>query len=398
MSVDDQTLDLLAHHAFPRLAAALSARISSIIHAWEEAVRQTLPNGDELTLKQLRNSVPIILQEMADALASETPLATRELVEGSKVHGQARFHEHYNVRELVVEYRLLRRIIIEQVSAELNERLDERQNVALNMAVDAAVQSGIVVFTDHQRHQIRVASEAQSKYMAFLSHDLRNNLNHATLVLQLLGSRLAELPDCSESVQDVEAIQRSIFQTIAGMDRLLQAERLRNEAVAPKWEPVDLRLTLSEITARLSHEIKEKGLMLSVDVPESAEARTDRELITLVMQNLLGNAIKYSAKGTVSVTAKSVVNGDGSDHGWVLGVSDEGPGIAPENLSRLFDAFTRGDTHGQPGLGLGLSIASQATKLLGAKLEVESKVGVGSTFRLLLPGGKAGTTSARLDG
>ena len=185
-------------------------------------------------------------------------------------------------------------------------------------------------------------------------------------------------------MEDVESIQKSIMQTIGGMDRLLQAERLRKEAVEPKWEPLDLKLALSEITARLSHEAKGKGLVLTVDVPEGAEARTDRELITLVMQNLLGNAIKYSARGTVRVTAKSLVNEDGINHGWILAVSDEGPGIAPENLSRLFDAFSRGDTHGQAGLGLGLSIASQASELLGAKLEVESKLGVGSTFRLLL--------------
>ena len=73
------------------------------------------------------------------------------------------------------------------------------------------------------------------------------------------------------------------------------------------------------------------------------------------------------------------------DIGWVLSISDQGPGIASENLSHLFDAFRRGDTYGQPGVGLGLSIASEATRLLGGKLEIESEVGVGSTFRLMLP-------------
>jgi signal transduction histidine kinase len=89
----------------------------------------------------------------------------------------------------------------------------------------------------------------------------------------------------------------------------------------------------------------------------------------------------------VRVTAHAGAGGgEGVGRGWVIGVSDEGPGIAPENLSRLFNAFSRGDTHGQAGVGLGLSIASQAAKLLGAKLEVESSLGEGSTFRLLLAG------------
>lgn len=384
MSVNDQTLDLLAHHAFPRISAALQTRMQSVIKTWEAAVCQTLPSGDELTLKQLRNSVPTILQEIVAALASDTPAATKELVQGSKVHGEARFHDNYNMRELVVEYRLLRRVIIEQVSAELGERLDQRQNVALNMAVDTAVQSGIVAFSDHQRERIRAASESQSKYMSFLSHDLRNHLNHATLVLQLLGQRLASIEGCADGVEDVESIQRSIFLTMDGMDRLLQAERLRKEAVEPKLEPVDLRHVLTEIAGRFSLQAKGKGLSLVVDVPMGAEARTDRELVALVIQNLLGNAIKYSAQGSVRVTAKAASNGIVDGSGWVLEVSDEGPGIAPEKLSGLFDAFSRGDTHGQPGMGLGLSIASQATKVLGAKLEIDSKVGVGSTFRLLL--------------
>ena len=77
MYVNDQTHDLLAHHAFPRLAAALQARKQAVVETWQEAVRQTLPSGDELTLVQLHNSVPMILQEIVDALASGTPAATR---------------------------------------------------------------------------------------------------------------------------------------------------------------------------------------------------------------------------------------------------------------------------------------------------------------------------------
>jgi K+-sensing histidine kinase KdpD len=69
----------------------------------------------------------------------------------------------------------------------------------------------------------------------------------------------------------------------------------------------------------------------------------------------------------------------------VLWVSDEGPGIAPEVTQRIFEAFQRGEVHGQSGVGLGLAIAAQAAKLLEATLTVESRVGAGSTFRLALP-------------
>src|SRR6202030_3167479 len=103
----------------------------------------------------------------------------------------------------------------------------------------------------------------------------------------ILGRRLADVPECAESVEDVASIQKSIFQTMAGMDRLLQAERLRKEAVEPKMETVDLRLALDEVASRLTREAKEKGLGLDVDVPPGATVCTDRELLGLVLQNLL---------------------------------------------------------------------------------------------------------------
>jgi signal transduction histidine kinase len=383
MSTEDLTLDLLAHHPFPQLAAALRARLEFIIPEWEIAVRSTLPAADELTLQQLRNSLPSILQEIAAALASGKPQATLELIEGSKSHGTTRFHEHYNIRELVVEYRLLRRIVIEHVSEALGEALDSRSNVALNMAIDTALQVGVVAFTEHLQQRIRASTDTQSKYLSFLSHDLRNHLNHAMLHLQLLAARLSQAPEYAKSVEDIDSIKRAILNTTSGMDQLLQAEQLRQDCGQINLQFVDLKLLLSEVAKQSWHEAQSKGLKLDVEVPEDAKMRSDEGLLTLVLQNLLGNAVKYSSSGTIKITAQN--KPEGSDTGWILSISDQGPGIAPENLNGLFDAFKRGETYGKPGIGLGLTIAAQAARLLGGELEIESKINVGSTFRLVLP-------------
>jgi signal transduction histidine kinase len=346
-------------------------------------VIQTLPSADALTLQNLRNSIPLILQEIIDAFASDKPSTTRDLVEGSKMHGESRFQENYNIRELVVEYRLLRRVIIEQVTEAMDKRLDMRSNIALNMAVDTALQSGVVRFIEHLQQQNRTSTEVQAKYLSFLSHDLRNHLHHAMLHVQLLAGRLTQVPELADSVADLESVRRAILQTTAGMDRLLQSEQLRREPVHHTADPVDLNLLLSEVTNQFAHEAKSKGVELDLDVPDGAQAISDEGLLTLVLQNLLGNAVKYSSGGRIKVLARN--NLDNEDIDWVLSVSDQGPGIAPENLSHLFDAFRRGDTYGQPGVGLGLAIASEATRLLGGKLEIESEIGTGSTFRLMLP-------------
>lgn len=383
MSTEDLTLDLLTYHAFPRLASALRSRSDVIIWKWETAVRSMLPAADELTLQQLQNSLPAILQEIVDVFESNKPRETRELIEGSRNHGSTRFHESYSIKELIIEYQLLRRIIMEQISEHLNEALDTRSTVALNMAIDTALQSGVVTFTEDLQQQIKAAAEIQSRYLSFLSHDVRNHLNRATLHLQLLAAKLAQAPEYSESVEDIHSVNRAILHTISGMDRILQAEQLRQGSVEPHIQPVDLNFVLRDAAKQLYPEAKSKGLELDVDVPNEAQTESDEGLLTLILHNLLSNAIKYSSMGKIKITARSRPESEEGE--WVVSISDQGPGIAPENFKYLFDAFRRGDTYGTPGIGLGLSIASHATKLLGGMLEVESKVDDGSTFRLVLP-------------
>jgi signal transduction histidine kinase len=109
--------------------------------------------------------------------------------------------------------------------------------------------------------------------------------------------------------------------------------------------------------------------------------RSDRELLLTVLQNLVGNAIKYSREGEVRVAVRHGANGAGT----TISVSDQGPGIDPGQLERLFAPFVRGQAHGQDGVGLGLFIARQAAEILGGSLRAESKVGQGTTFHLQLP-------------
>ena len=141
-------------------------------------------------------------------------------------HATVRFRQHYDVRGFVVEYRLLRRIAIEKVEAVLGRRLQTAEDIALNMGIDDMLQRGIISFVDEQEDKIRAAGEAEAKYLSFLSHDLRNNLNGVVLTLEVLKRRLVKEAGFSEELADLEASRHAIFETIDGMDRLLQAERV----------------------------------------------------------------------------------------------------------------------------------------------------------------------------
>lgn len=371
--------DLLALRAMPEVAAALRARAQRIIESWTAAVERYVPDADPLTVKQVRNSIPTVLEKMALALESDRPEATGVLEEVGTAHGVARFQEHYNIDEVLVEYRLLRRIVFDELQDAVGAKLTFSDAIAVDMGIDTALHRGVMSFVAHLTEKLKSATDTESKYLTYLSHDLRNKLNGVTLTLEWLSQRLADVPDLREEAGDLASLRNSVAETIEGMDRLLQAERLRKQAVELKLGPVDLHRLGGDLVAQFLRQAAGKGLRLENAVPPGAAAYSDRELITLVLQNLLGNAIKFSVRGTVRVEAAN------DPLGWRLAVTDEGPGIAPDRVGALFDAFSRGETHGQQGMGLGLTIASHAARLLGSDLRVDSILAKGSTFSLTLP-------------
>jgi signal transduction histidine kinase len=387
----DPSSDVLQRRAFPELAEALRGQVGQIVNEWKQLVREVIPETTSgLSAEELEDGLPEILGSIADALASDAPEGTRRLMERSPSQGITRFQQHYDVRELAMEDRLLRRVVVERVAAALGRRATVEEEIALHMGLDIMLQQAVVAFVTHQGRQLRAAAEAELQYLSFLSHDLGGNLGNVTLWLQVLKLELAGSPQFAGAAEALDAAQQAILDTMGGMGRLLQAERLRHRGEEQKVGPVNLHEVSSGVAVLFAQQAEKKGVKLAVDVPPDATETTDAELVRLVLQNLIGNAVKYSGRGAVRVGAARV--GDGRAAHWVLSVSDEGVGIAPEHLGHIFDAFRRGQTHGQQGLGLGLTIASRAAALLNAELTVQSAVGVGSTFRLAFPpegGGRA---------
>jgi signal transduction histidine kinase len=272
---------------------------------------------------------------------------------------------------------------MEEVTEHLGRPITGQEVLALNVMVDASVRRGVVVFVNFQTRQLQSAAEAQSKYLSFLSHDLRGGLNGILLMIEVLKRELSTEARFSGSIEDLDMMRRSILETVATMDRFLHAERFRKGKVQAKLSREDLRAMITEIAAHSSYQAKDKGITLETEV-DHCVVTTDRELLTLILQNLISNAIKYSRHGTVKVSAHAI-NDPQSELACEIAVADQGPGIAPDRLASLFQPFTRGETHGESGVGLGLSIARQAADLLGAKLRAESTVGVGSIFYIGLP-------------
>ena len=375
----NRTMDLLKYRPFPELAAAVRQCKPAVMERWQNIVRDTLPTAHELTLVQVRDGLPKTIDAMADALEAHEPHATKELMDQSSTHGEDRFDQNYNLSELMIEYGLLRPILIEEATHQLDRIISVEEVQALNLAVDVVTRRGVVMYVNQQKAEMQSLVEAQSKYLSFLSHDLRGSLNGVLLMIEVLHRDLDVQPQFAESLDDLERMRRSILDTVSTMDRFLHAERFRSGKVEIKRGPVDVTSLLNDLAGQFSYQLKDKKLVVKCEAPDGLEVITDRELVTIILQNLIGNAIKYSKDGAIRLVCA------GADGVTRISVIDQGPGIDPAKLSQIFQPFARGDTHGQGGAGLGLSIARHAAELLGAKLWAESKLGQGSKFHLDLP-------------
>ena len=376
-------LDALKFQPLPELAAALRAAKPRVMDRWRKEGVRLLPAADELTRKQLDNSLPDILDQMARAFEASEPGPTERLIESSPAHGETRFHQEYNIDELLVEYSILRRVIVEELIAELGQGLTPNECIEVNQAMDIALRQAAVAYADHQAGELRAEANAMAKYLSFLSHDLRGGLNGALLTIEVLRRELAGDAKYASSVDDLEAMRRSMLGTVATMDRFLHAEKLRRGNVPVKVELVDVASVFRDVARTLAH-ANAPGQQVEIDPDAVPTLRADRDLLTMIVQNLLSNAIKYGRGEPVRMTARCG-NGLPPDVACRISVIDRGPGIAPDRMATLFAPFTRGETYGQQGVGLGLFIARQAAELLRARLWAESRPGEGATFHLDVP-------------
>ncbi len=368
-------MEILASRAFPVLADAVQAVWDKAMVAWEDLVCKSLPSADKLTLDQLRDDLPQVLIQVGAALRSDRRYAAEALCDVAPVHGTVRFEQGFKLDEIMIEYSILRTCLINEVTAYLGRRLEADEFTALSAVMDVTVRRGVVRFVDHLTSQLKAASEAQSKYLSFLSHDLRGGLNGVFLMIEVIKRELINEPRLADTVDDLDVMRRSLLDTVATMDRFLHAERFRKGKVQVHPTNIRLRNVLAESIAHFSYQAKEKRVNLRLQVPGEYEIYSDRELLTLIFQNLISNALKYT-----SVNTDVTIDGKCQDGRCTITVADQGPGIASDKMGELFAPFTRGETHGQPGVGLGLTIARQAAQCLGAKLWAESKLGTGATF------------------
>jgi signal transduction histidine kinase len=239
---------------------------------------------------------------------------------------------------------------------------------------------------DAARRAAEAASHAKSRFLAVASHDLRQPL-HALTILGGLLRRYAT----SEKIGE---IAQQIVKSVSSLERLfsslLDLSRLEVGAVLPESRPVYLRAIVDQLGVEFRSRAEAKGLRFEARGCDVTIV-TDPVLVERVLRNLIDNAIKYTDEGSVELACER--RGDAV----VVRVTDTGPGIRPEDRDAVFQEFFQASAgrHREMGLGLGLAIVKRLVGLLECSIETESEVGVGTTFRLVIPGRFLGEDAAR---
>ena len=234
-----------------------------------------------------------------------------------------------------------------------------------------------VARADAARAEAEAADRAKDEFLALLGHELRNPLAPALTAVHLMKQR-------GEDSRERAVIERQIRHMARLVDDLLDVSRLRRGAIELRREPFDLADAVGRAVEMTSPIFTDKHHELVIEVPPGLIVDGDRIRIAQVVSNLLSNAAKYTeAHGRVVLEARQ-------DYGEiVLECRDNGSGIAPELLPRVFELFVQGERgldRRQGGLGLGLAVARMLVDRHGGSIEVASAgPKQGSTFVVRLP-------------
>ncbi|AKF10077.1 sensor histidine kinase [Sandaracinus amylolyticus] len=258
----------------------------------------------------------------------------------------------------------LRSVALAQARARLRARLDALRTRA------------------HEKRRIAErAQRSKEEFLAAVSHELRTPLNSIQGFAEVLLSEI-EGPLSPSQREDVEAIHTAGAYLKELVDEVLDSSS-RRTPIASRLELVDLAALVREVARLVEVQRRDKPITIEVDIaPDLARVPADARRIRQILLNLGANAVKFTKKGHVRFRAEG-----GATREVRLAVEDTGPGIAREDLDRIFRTFERVDTNRgrTEGWGLGLAIAREMAQWHGGRIEVQSTVGRGSTFTLVLP-------------
>ncbi|MBW3570316.1 MAG: GAF domain-containing protein [Gemmatimonadetes bacterium] len=249
----------------------------------------------------------------------------------------------------------------------------------LELAEELGLRAALAVENARLYHSARHATRARDDMLGVVSHDLRNPIHSIFMSSSFLNELLPE----GMKVERTQAavIKRAAERANRLIQDLLDISHIESGQLSLQREPHSAASIAAEAVELSAMPAAERGIALVCgEMDRAARVMADRDRVVQALGNLIGNALKFTPEGgrvTVSVHGR-----DGRVH---VAVADTGPGIAPEQLPRLFDRFWQANRKDRRGVGLGLSIVKGIADAHGGEVRVDTAEGAGTTFTLVLP-------------
>ena len=265
---------------------------------------------------------------------------------------------------------------VKQIMDALNQVMQGDFTVRIEPVKEFAGETGfneIIKAINKMTAELQGTETLRTDFIANVSHELKTPLavmgNYATML---------QKPGISEEdrLEYAKAISHSSRRLAALITNILKLNKLENQQIFPQLDEYDLGEQLCENLLQFEDIWEKKNLNIETDIADDVRIRSDAELLSLVWNNLISNAVKFTPEGgTIGVSLKTEGNL------VIVSVSDTGCGIRPEVGPHIFEKFYQGDTsHATQGNGLGLALVKRVVDILNGEISVQSVYGQGSTF------------------
>ena len=227
---------------------------------------------------------------------------------------------------------------------------------------------------EQQAHELTTINDQKTKLFSIIAHDLRSPLSSLITLMNVANAGIISDQDFKRAINDLSV---NVNHTASLLENLLNWARCQMQRVQVNKVQLDISEIATDKVALVLEPAKAKGITVSNAVIEGTTAFADKDMISLVLRNLISNAVKFCRPGDRITVSASSFNGD-----VIVEVKDTGVGIQPEDVDKIFgnQIFTTRGTSNEMGTGLGLVLSKEFIELNGGKIWVESTLNKGTTF------------------
>jgi signal transduction histidine kinase len=376
------------------IAARMHAEHQALAARWLARLDELLPvaEAEVFPTTALLDHIPALISEIASFLSdgeADEVAANSFVLDKARELGELRYDQQASVHQLLREYRVLAGILVTFVEEETRALGDAppgeviavlgRVSQAVSVLQQTTVETFIAKYTsriDEQRRRLE-------NFNSLVSHELRQPIAAIQFAFRLAEN--ASEPETRAGYRDV--VERNLTRLVRMTDQLAMISRLKPSVDSAQTQLLPIELVAREVARQLRDMAEHRGV--EICIPDGLPVvEVDVAAMELILVNLVANAIKYSDPAKPSRRVEIMADSDAASCRLI--VRDNGMGIAPEDLPRIFDRAFRAHAHrdrelGTDGFGLGLAIVRDCIIDQGGQVAVESLVGEGTTFTVTLP-------------